>query len=137
LPERQWQGETQKFSAKHNVQYELFYFVVRYLLWASSASNVVTCDSAQPTGVVVLESFAPTLGYNLSYHARALLSARIQWRFPELNCLPAYTIAYISIYDSFQLYHYVLSKLKWSVHKWVPTNEKNYLCDISQTRLSA
>lgn len=37
LPERQWQSEIQKFSAKQNVQCEVFYFVVRCLLWASSA----------------------------------------------------------------------------------------------------
>lgn len=60
-----------------------------------------------------------TLGYIL-----APLWARRQWRFPTLNSLPGCIVAYISIYDSFQLYHYVLSKLKWGVHKRVPTNEK-------------
>lgn len=45
--------------------------------------------------------------------------------------LPAYAIAYMSIYDSFQLYHYVLSKLKLGVHKRVPSNEKKTIYVIS------
>lgn len=51
-----------------------------------------------------------------------------QWRFPKLKSyldLPVWLcVVCISIYDSSQLYHHVLSKLKWDVHKCIPTNEK-------------
>lgn len=104
-------------------------FNVKYfILWWDVCCEPVQHKTSPPVtlhsllGAVVQESFAPTLGYNLCH--LALLWARRQWRFPTLNCLPAYIVAYISIYNSFQLYHYVLSKLKWGVHKRVPTNEK-------------
>lgn len=88
-----------QFSIKHH---HLWLWIVRWELW--------------------FKSLLPQL---LAITWATFLCCELEdWKFLKLNCLPAYIVAYVSVYNSFQLYHYVLSKLKWGVHKWVPTNEK-------------